>query len=312
MARSDFQHRFSGGAYARVRCWKPTGSARAVVQVVHGMAEHSARYARLGEMLNRAGYAVYAHDLPGHGEDARVRGHFDDLRGWRMALSSIREVQRLAQREQPALPVFLLGHSMGSFLVQHFMADSGNTLAGAVLSATTGDFGPLRRIGVALIRAEALLYGRRHPSAVGEALSFKAFNRAFQPARTKFDWLSRDPAEVDAYVSDPLCGFRCSSGLWLDLLEAGRDLTADRRLHRVPRGLPVLMVAGAEDPVSRGEHGPRGLERRYRQVGLRDVTVKIYPQARHELFNDTCRDEVCADLVHWLDSRTAAPAAARG
>lgn len=311
MARSDFQHRFSGGAYSRVRCWKPGGLPRAVVQVVHGMAEHCARYERLAVALNRAGYAVYAHDLPGHGEGAAVRGHFDDANGWRVALSSIREVQRLAQREQPALPVFLLGHSMGSFLVQHFMADSGGSLAGVVLSATTGDFGPLRRVALALLRGEAFMLGRRNPSAVGEALSFGAFNKAFKPARTKFDWLSRDAAEVDAYVADPLCGFRCTSGLWLDLMEAGGELASGKRLRRIPKGLPVLMVAGSEDPVSQGERGPRGLERRYRQVGLRDVTVKIYPQGRHELFNDACRDEATADLVHWLDTRTSAPAAAR-
>lgn len=312
MARSDFQHRFSGGAYARVRCWKPAGAPRAVLQIVHGMAEHCARYHRLAEALTAAGYAVYAHDLPGHGEGAAVRGHFDDHRGWRLAMSSVREVQRLAQREQPALPLFLLGHSMGSFLVQHAMADSGGALSGVVLSATTGDFGPLRRIGLALLRAEALIYGRRHPSPVGEALSFKAFNRPFAPARTPFDWLSRDVAEVDAYASDPLCGFRCSAGLWIDLLEAGGELASESRLRRIPKTLPVLMVAGSEDPVSQGERGPRGLERRYQQVGLRDVTVKIYPKARHELFNETCRDEVTADLAGWLDRHSATPAAARG
>ena len=305
MQSSEFQHRFAGG-HALVRCWRPEGEARGVLQVIHGMAEHSARYARLAKGLTDRGFAVYAHDLPGHGGNAEVRGHFADRRGWRVAVTSIRDVQRVVQREQPGKPVFMLGHSMGSFLLQHYVADSGSTLAGAIFSATSGELGALRNVGLALLRVEAAVYGRRHPSAVGEALSFKSFNRRFQPARTKFDWLSRDGAEVDKYLNDPLCGYRCSSGLWIDLLEAGGKLTVPVRLRRIPKTLPVLLIAGSEDPVSGGHKGPRALERKYLAVGLRDVTVKVYPGARHELFNETCRDEVTADLTAWLEQRLAA------
>lgn len=312
MESAEFQHRFAGGLHALVRIWRPAGEVRGVVQVIHGMAEHSARYDRLAQALTVAGYAVYAHDLPGHGPQAtgRDRGHFADRRGWRVAVSSVREVQRLAQREQGGKPLFMLGHSMGSFLLQHYVADSGATLAGAVFSATTGDFGPTRAVALALMRIEAMLYGLRHPSALGETLSFRAFNRRFRPARTPFDWLSRDAAEVDRYVADPHCGFRVTAGLWIDLLEAGARLTAPVRLRRIPKTLPVLMIAGSEDPVSQGHRGPRALERAYLQVGLRDVTVKIYPEARHELFNDLCRDEATTDLVAWLDARLAAAASA--
>lgn len=308
MQSTEFQHRFAGGAQALVRCWRPHGAVRGCVQVIHGMAEHSARYERLAARLTEHGYAVYAHDLPGHGPqaDPAARGHFADRRGWRVALSSIRDVQRVAQREHGPRPLVMLGHSMGSFLLQHYAADSGTTLAGAVFSATTGDFGALRTVGLALVRAESLLYGRRHPSAVGEALSFRAFNRKFRPARTPFDWLSRDAAEVDRYIADPHCGFRCSTGLWMDLLDAAGKLGTPARLRRIPKTLPVLMIAGAEDPVTGGHRGPRSLERKYLGVGLRDVTVKVYPQARHELFNDLCRDEVTGDLLAWLGARIPA------
>lgn len=306
MQSTEFQHRFAGGSHTLVRSWRPDTAPRGVVLVIHGMAEHGARYARLAGALTAAGFAVYAHDLPGHGPQALLRGHFADRRGWRVAISSIRDVQRLAQREQPGKPLFMLGHSMGSFLLQHFVADSGNSIAGAVFSATTGDFGALRRVGLGLVRVEAALYGIRHPSAVGEALSFKAFNREFKPARTKFDWLSRDPAEVDKYAADPLCGFRCTTGLWMDLLDAGGKLTAANRLRRVPKSLPVLMVAGEKDPVSKGERGPRALEQLYQRYGLRDVSVKIYGDARHELFNDTCRDQATADLLAWLENHLPA------
>jgi alpha-beta hydrolase superfamily lysophospholipase len=302
---SEFQHRYAGGSMALVRRWQAGGPVRGILQIIHGMAEHSARYARLAEALTAEGFAVYGHDLPGHGPkaDPAQRGHFGDRRGWRVAISSVREVQRQAQRDHPGAPVFMLGHSMGSFLLQHYIADSGGTLGGAILSATTGDLGALRPIGLGLIRLEAVLYGVRHPSAVGEALSFKAFNKKFKPARTKFDWLSRDPAEVDRYVADPYCGFRVSTGLWIELLEVGGELTDLNRLRRVPRNLPVLMIAGENDPVSNGAHGPQSLERKYLQAGLRDVSVKVYPEARHELFNDLCRDEVTRDLLAWLENR---------
>ena len=305
MQTTEFQHRYPGGT-ALVRRWLPGGAARGIVQVIHGMAEHCARYARLASALTGAGYAVYAHDLPGHGPQAEpaTRGHFGDRHGWRVAISSVREVQRLAQREQPnGLPLFMLGHSMGSFLLQHYVADSGAQLGGAIFSATSGDLGALRPVGLGLIRVERALYGVRHPSAVGEALSFKTFNKAFKPARTAFDWLSRDTAEVDKYVADPHCGYRVTTGLWIELLTAGGELNDPKRLRRVPKSLPVLMISGANDPVSAGEKGPRALERLYQQVGVKDVSVKIYPEARHELFNDTCRDEVTADLIAWLADR---------
>jgi alpha-beta hydrolase superfamily lysophospholipase len=299
----EFQQRLAG-VETRVFRWLPAASPRAVVQIIHGMAEHAARYARLAQALNTAGIAVYAHDLPGHGPQARVRGHFADRRGWRRALATIRDAQGLVQREQPGRPLFLLGHSMGSFLLQHYLADHGGTLSGAVLSATTGDLGASRTVALTLIRAEALVRGRRHPSALGEMLSFRSYNRRFQPARTDFDWLSRDADEVTRYVADPLCGFRCTTALWIDLLEASGGLAAPQRLQRIPRTLPILLIAGSTDPVSDGGRGPKALERRYRRAGIRNVTLRVYPDGRHELFNDVCRDEVIGDLLRWIGNHS--------
>ncbi|MEQ1439257.1 alpha/beta hydrolase [Fontimonas sp. SYSU GA230001] len=305
MRSTQFQLNLDRHRFAHVHAWLPDAEPGAVVQLIHGMAEHAGRYARLAQALTASGHAVYAQDLPGHGRSVRSTdelGHTADHDGWRITLSAINAVRGEIERRHPRLPLFMFGHSRGSFLLQHYLVEHGADLAGAVLSASCADMGPLRPVGLALVRAEALWFGRRHPSAVGEALAFRDFNRRFKPTRTAFDWLSRDAAEVDKYVADPLCGFRCSTATWIELLEAGAQLSDPQRLARVPKTLPVLLINGAADPACRGAAGARGLERLYRDTGLTDVTLKIYPDARHELLNDLCRDAVTADVRTWLDA----------
>jgi alpha-beta hydrolase superfamily lysophospholipase len=186
--------------------WLPPGEPMAVVQIIHGMSEHAARYARFAEAMTDTGIAVYAADLPGHGKTAREGelGHIADRRGWRVALDAVAAVHAEIEDEQlgkpPNKPIFMLGHSMGSFLLQHYLVEHGAKLSGAILSATTGDMGLLRVVGLALLRIEALILGTRHRSKLGEQLSFRDFNKKFKPARTGFDWLSRDPAA---------CGLSC-------------------------------------------------------------------------------------------------------
>jgi alpha-beta hydrolase superfamily lysophospholipase len=303
----QFQLTLSDGSSANVHCWLPQGQAIATLQIIHGMAEHGGRYARLAQALSEVGYAVYAQDLPGHGRTARAPdelGHFADRHGWIYALTQINQLRQHIEHEQPRLPLFLLGHSMGSFLLQDYLVEHGRGLAGAVFSASSSDLGPLRVIGLSLLRLESLWYGARHRSALAEALSFKDFNRRFKPARTGFDWLSRDAAEVDKYVKDPRCGFRCSAGLWVDLLAAAGHHAEPQRLAAIPKTLPVLLINGSADAATQGAKGPRALERLYRKAKLQDVSLRIYDDARHELLNETCRDEVTQDLIRWLQEHT--------
>ena len=309
MSEDGFQLQAPDGRAIHVYRWLPPGPVRATLLVAHGMAEHGARYARLAGVLNGAGWAVYALDWPGHGRSVRSPdelGHFADRDGWNHALDMLHRVRLQAGQEQAGKPLFLFGHSMGSFLSQHYLVEHGEGLAGAILSATTGDMGPTRAAGAVLLKLEGMLLGVRHRSALAEALSFKAFNKKFDkpgaPARTPADWLSRDAAEVDQYVADPLCGFRCSAGLWASLLGAGASLRDAQRLSRIPKALPVLLIAGSEDAVSGGARGPELLAQAYRSAGLNDVTVKIYAGGRHELLNEIpqCRDQVTADLLDWL------------
>lgn len=306
MSASEFQLKLQGDAVAFVRAWLPAQAAVGCVQIVHGMSEHGGRYARFATALNRAGFAVYAQDLPGHGRTARAPdelGHFANEHGWRFALQSIHAVQTEMRLRHPGRPTMLFGHSMGALLAQDIIVHHGRTLAGCVLSGTTGDMGVLRSIGLGLMRAEITWGGPRHRSRTAEELTFKAFNRRFKPNRTPFDWLSRDAAEVDRYIDDPRCGFLASSTLWADLLAYGARLREPARLARIPKTLPILILAGTDDAASKGVKGPMALEKAYAKAGISDLSLKLYEGARHELLNETCREQVTADVVEWMQRR---------
>ncbi len=307
MKTKQYQQPLSRGGSAYVHRWLPEGEIRAVVQVVHGMAEHGGRYARLAQALTDAGYAVIAQDLPGHGRSVASvphLGHVADKDGWRISLDAINSVREWIRNELHDPAIYMLGHSMGSYLLQQDITEHGHGIVGAIYSATSGDLGPLRSVGLNLLRVEALWRGPRHRSALAERLSFTEFNRQFRPNRTTADWLSRDETEVDRYVRDEFCGFRCSCALWIDLLKACGTLTEPQRLERIPKQLPILIIGGSRDAATRGEIGPRALEAHYRAANLQDVDLRMYAEARHELLNETCRDDVTRDLLQWLDQRT--------
>jgi alpha-beta hydrolase superfamily lysophospholipase len=284
--------------------WLPDGPPKAVVQIAHGLGEHSARYARLANALNAAGYAVYANDHRGHGRTGTEEDHgfFADKDGWNLVVGDLRTVTRFAEDENPGLPVFLLGHSMGSYLVRNYLIEDSRNLAGAVLSATGGDPGWVGKIGPVLALTEARLRGRRHVSTLLQNLINGPYNAAFKPNRTNFDWLSRDDAEVDKYIADELCGRTARSGFFVDLAAGVAQSNDRRRVARVRRDLPILIISGDKDPSGHNGKGPREVRDVLRSVGVTDVTCTLYPGARHEIFNETNRDEVTADLVAWLDA----------
>ena len=294
----------SDGIPLHTHRWLPEGPPKAVVQVAHGMAEHAARYERLAQALTEAGYAVYAGDHRGHGQTASAadHGYFADRDGWATVVEDVRAVTRFAQDEHPGLPVFLLGHSMGSFLARAYVIEDSRDLAGLVLSGTAGDPGLLGKVGAGVAATEARVRGRRHVSALLDKLTFGQYNAAFKPNRTDFDWLSRDDAEVDSYVADPLCGNTFTSGFFADLLGGLAGINDRRRVAHVRRDLPILLVAGDKDPVGDNGKGVRAVREQYASVGVADVTCTLYPGARHEIFNETNRDEVTADVIAWLDA----------
>ncbi|WP_435607810.1 lysophospholipase [Pseudomonas knackmussii] len=282
---------------------------RGVVMLSHGMAEHAGRYARLGEALNTAGYTLCALDQRGHGRTAEHGdlGHYADHGGWGKVVGDLLTLNRHLRERHPELPVFLLGHSMGSYIATAYLQQHSETLHGAVLSGSNYQPVALYRVARQIARFERWRQGPLGQSALIEFLSFGSFNKAFKPNRTAFDWLSRDAHEVDKYVSDPLCGFRCSNQLWIDLLGGLEDITPPEHLARIRQDLPLLIVGGERDPVSQGKR-LRDLAQAMTRAGVRDVQSQIYPEARHEIFNETNRDEVTRNLIAWLDAQLASGA----
>jgi alpha-beta hydrolase superfamily lysophospholipase len=266
----------------------PEGFAKGLVQVADGMAEHFSRYARLAEALTGAGYAVYGIDHRGHGASAKVHGLGDfGPRGFAAVVTDMAELTRFAKRETSGQPFALLGHSMGSFAAQLYVLEHAHELNAVVLSGTA--------------QAKALFAAR-----VGASPGLEAFNAAFEPARTPFDWLSRDEAEVDAYVADPLCGFALTEASMQSMFTLLAGAAIDPRLAAALADLPVLVLSGEVDPVvGPAQAFAKALIEDWRAAGLTRIDHRVYPGARHELFNETCHEEVTADLIAWLNAAMA-------
>ena len=282
------------------RRWIPGGTVRAVVLVAHGLSEHSGRYARFADALVRAGYAVYSVDHRGHGRTAEATGvGRAGPRGLAGILDDLHQLSAIATSETRDASVVLFGHSMGALLAQAYAERYGEELAALVLSGSAGandDLGEM--VG--------LIHGAVDGGLGDEPVAMlAAMNEGFEPARTPYDWLSRDPAEVDAYIADPMCGDDAppTYGFLAELMETGVDAMAPASIAKIPTRVPVLLVTGERDVASSDAANVRELEHRMRAAGL-DVDARYYPDARHELLNDLNRDEVTADILSWLDAHT--------
>jgi alpha-beta hydrolase superfamily lysophospholipase len=271
------------------------------------MAEYGARYARLATALTAAGYTVWAHDHRGHGDHVTagaLAGHFGDSGGWDGLVDDAWAVSQTLQASSPGVPLLLFAHSMGSFVAQALIGQHGDAYRGVVLCGSNGPPGALEGASVAVARVERLLRGPRTPSLWLQRLVFGTYNREFAPVRTEVDWLSRDAAEVDAYVADPQCGRPLTTRAWSDFLEGKAALGTSSVLRGIPTALPIRLIAGDRDPVGEMGKGVARLHEVYVDAGLTDVSLQLYPDARHELVNEINRDDVTRDLIAWFDAQT--------
>lgn len=293
-------------AYRRL----PSGHPRAIVQVNHGLAEHAARYARLGDALAEHGFATVAHDHRGHGgtraPDAPA-GTFASTGGADKVIGDVIAVRDAIEHDHPGVPVVLFGHSMGGLIALNVLLRHHQRYVAAAIWNANFSAGALGRVAQAVLAWERFRLGSDVPSRILPALTFRAWARQIPNARTDFDWLSRDAAEVDRYVADPLCGFDASVSMWRDVFDFIFFGADDRNFARLPKSFPVNLVGGEKDPATDGGKAVRALETRMRAMGFSNLETRIYAETRHESLNEVNRDSVTADLVAWLDR--VAPAA---
>lgn len=283
--------------------WAPDKNIKGIVQIAHGMAEHTARYDHFATALVREGFVVYANDHRGHGESARSLedlGYISDYDGFADMVADMKSVTNIAKVQNPGMPIILFGHSMGSFLAQHYIQLHGGGINGVILSGTTGKPPAIVDAGIILAKVIMKTKGRRASGKRLDKMIFGHYNDRFEANKTKFDWLSSDPEEVAKYVADPYCGTLFPISFFHDLLVGMRRIHNKEFLQSVPKELPIYIFGGGDDPVSNYGLGITSLANTYKTLGIKQVTTKIYPAGRHEMLNETNKEEVIEDTIEWI------------
>ena len=288
-------------AMLETRVWKPEGEIRAIVQILHGMAEHIDCYEETARRLNQAGVLVVGHNHLGHGQGAQQLGYFG--KGGFDALVDDAHAMRLeTQKAYPGVPYFLLGHSMGSFVARNYCLVYERGLSGVILSGT-GHFPPmLVTEGLILANLFCALGREKKPAKFLETMSFAGYNREWSPVRTQKDWISSNTEKVDNYIADPLCGFPFTNGAYRDLFRGLKKLYP-KNLAAMDKTVPILLYAGASDPVGGSGQGVQKVATELKVSGVQDVTVKLYENGRHEMHNEPNREEVFQNMLDWMFSR---------
>lgn len=300
------EHYFDSCGEGKIRYlrWAPEGQPKAIVQIVHGIAEYALRYDGFAKYLNDLGILVVAEDHMGHGKsmDTGTQGYFAG--GWSAAVEDTYRLLEQTKSEFPDTPYVLFGHSMGSFMTRTLIAKYPQSgLRGAVICGTGWMPGAVLHAGKLAGSTVCAFCGERKPSEFLQGIAFGSYNKQIPEKRTPFDWLNRDAAQVDAYVADPLCGFTAAAGLLRDMLGGMIYNQKKTTLQAMEKSLPVLFIAGEADPVGDYGKGVRKAAEAFREAGMENVSIKLYPEARHEILNEINKQEVYGDVAHWMRSQ---------
>lgn len=287
--------------------WIPDDETQIIgaVQIFHGMAEHMGRYEEFAQFLIKNGFVVIGNDHRGHGKSLVSEGDtgiFAEKNGWEMALKDTRKVTMQIREQHSSLPIFIISHSMGSFLARDYISRWGNDISGVILSGTGNQKLFKVRILQFLVKWEILLKGLRHRSTFFDNLSFGSFNKPYgSDPRTPFEWLSRDIGQVDKYVADPLCGFICTSSFFRDLANGLKRVCSPAVYSEIFDELPIFLYSGENDPVG-GIKGNlvKGIYENYKKAGIKDVSMQLNPGGRHESLNEINRGEVYNIFLNWI------------
>lgn len=302
---TDFSFLSSDGATSlHARQWQDTERAPlAVLQITHGVSEYIARYDDFARFLTENSFVVVGHDHLGHGLSLPQGGtpiFFSEEDGWNKAVDDVYGLHRIIKERWPDLPCFLMGHSMGSFIARTFLIRYPGSVDGAVIMGTGWQNPAILAGGLLVAALECRRRGCRSTSDMVTNLAFGSYNKAFAPNRTGSDWLSVNEENVDRYIADPMCGQDATVGLFRDMLRGFRFNQTAENLHKMDQNTPVFFISGLNDPV--GEMG-KGVERSakaFRDAGMRRVDMALFPGLRHEVLNESCRDDVYRKLLQWM------------
>ena len=271
---------------------------KAVVVISHGMAEHPERYDDLAKYLNDNNISVYAINQMGHGKHASKPGHMDPG-DFDLCVDNLNELVELAKKETN-LPVFLLGHSMGSFLSQLYIERYHN-IQGLILSGSTAATAIMKMGSTIANMVYAFASDKSAPSPFMDKMSFGSYNSKIKPARTKFDWLTHDEKIVDAYIEDPLCGFVCSKSFFKEMTHGLKIMNSNKEMSKIKIELPILIHGGKQDPVSNYGKGLYELEKKYKKHLINDVTLIVYENDRHEIYNELDKKTVYENTLNFIN-----------
>ncbi|MDU4860999.1 MAG: alpha/beta hydrolase [Terrisporobacter othiniensis] len=300
---------FKGKEDLNIHVYKYTSEnikPKAVVQIAHGMSETAIRYKEFAQELTKNGYVVYINDHRGHGITAKTIdniGYLAEKDGFTCLVEDMNILTNIIKEENPHLPIYLFGHSMGSFVSQRYIMEYGDNLAGLILSGSNGKHGKILKVAQLISKSEIKKHGRRHRSKKLDNLIFGGNNKGFKPSKTDFDWLSRDEKEVQKYIDDPFCGVLFTCGFFYDFIKGLQEVEDKENLKKVPLDLPIYIMSGDKDPVGKNGKGVLRLKDRYVNLGVKKVSCKLYEGGRHEMLNEINKEEVIKDIISWLNER---------
>lgn len=284
--------------------WIPKGEIKGTVQIVHGMVEFIDRYDRFGRFLSDNGYAVIGIDLLGHGESVKDKdsyGYFGKPDGNELLMEDIHKVRQYVEDNYKGKPHYILGHSMGSFLTEEYITRHGKGLAGAIISGTGYQSGAVVNAGLLITGIISLFRGDRYRSRFVNNMALGSNNKAFEPARTRNDWLTKDEEIVDRYNENPLNNFVFTLNGFKTLFRAIKEAHKKSNIDRIPKELKIFIISGEKDPVGNFGEGPRKLWEVYQKSGIEDMFIKLYEDDRHEVLNETDYMDVQNDILEWLE-----------
>lgn len=303
MNKSIYSPLSTTGFSLEMAIWEPEGEKKAVVQIIHGMAEHMGRYEQTAQALTDQGFVVVCHNHLGHGNSAPLKGYIADQKGWDVLIEDTDIVRRKAQVLYPDLPYYMLGHSMGSFVLRCYLQNpKSHGINGAILSGTGYFPKAVALFAKGFARFLCFFGYEKKEAKIIDTLAFAGGNKQFAPVKTPFDWTSRDEQKVKEYADDPLCGFIFTGRGYFDLFTGITRLANKKGLDSMETDLPVYFFSGDKDPVGKNGKGVTKVYKDFLSHGMKNVTLKLYPDGRHEMLNELNRSEVVDDLVKWMNN----------